>query len=446
MRTYTLIELHSVPEERALDRFFDGKNWAFLRVVLGAMLPISAIAAIVLAAEGTPVRLAAALVDLVLVTVLLVARGTKIFEERFRAILLAYMVLQFALLLVWAGHPDLRVAAAMAIFPASFLFLRLRTLEYLFLYLVYAGTLVFLVWPGISSEVETTAGLVGRLAGMLTLPTLLLLVGMTVTVRRRRSLLGTFRVEASRERERTRMRDELHDARQIQLAMLPTTDPRLDWLELASRSIPATEVGGDFFDYFRLGDGRFAIVIGDVAGHGVGSGLVLSGIRSGLYLLRDELGDPLPVVERLDRMVRDSVRWRMFVTLSVAVFDRAERTLRVVSAGHPPLLHVRSDGGGTEEVGAHALPLGTRLPNALREERATLAPGDMVLLYTDGLSELTDPRGEPYGNRELGREVDRAARLSRATAIRDAILQDVSRYKGDAPQRDDLTLVVVKVR
>ena len=117
------------------------------------------------------------------------------------------------------------------------------------------------------------------------------------------------------------MREELADARRIQLSMLPEAPPRLGWLDLSGSSLPASEVGGDFYDYLPLDDGRCVVVIGDVAGHGVTSGLVLATLKAGLHLLRSDLTSPVVVFDRLDRMVCDTVRWRVIVTLLVAVFD-----------------------------------------------------------------------------------------------------------------------------
>src|SRR6185295_429311 len=110
----------------------------------------------------------------------------------------------------------------------------------------------------------------------------------------RRRFLEVWRKEHSRHRERLRMREEIEYARKIQLSMLPQRAPELDWIDLAAASLPATEVGGDYYDYFHLADARLVLVLGDVSGHGLASGLLLSGVRSCLYLLEEELGSPIP--------------------------------------------------------------------------------------------------------------------------------------------------------
>ena len=118
------------------------------------------------------------------------------------------------------------------------------------------------------------------------------------------------------------MREELEDARAIQLAMLPSSAPEVGWLELQGMSLPATEVGGDYYDFLKIDEDRIAVVVGDVAGHGVASGLLLSGVRAGLHLLRADLVHPHAVVERLNLLVRDSGVSRLFMSLVVALFDR----------------------------------------------------------------------------------------------------------------------------
>ena len=100
------------------------------------------------------------------------------------------------------------------------------------------------------------------------------------------------------------MREEFDTARRIQLSMLPQGPPNVSWIEVAAASLPATEVGGDYYDYFRISPSQIVVVIGDVAGHGLASGLLLSGVRSCLYLLEKDLASPVEVLDRLNHMVR----------------------------------------------------------------------------------------------------------------------------------------------
>jgi sigma-B regulation protein RsbU (phosphoserine phosphatase) len=242
------------------------------------------------------------------------------------------------------------------------------------------------------------------------------------------------------------MREEIDYARKIQLSMLPQAPPGVEWLDLAAASLPATEVGGDYYEYFQLGPSRLVLVIGDVAGHGLASGLLLSGVRSCLYLLEEELASPAPVFERLNHMVRRTTDKRTYVTLLCAVLDRAAERLEIVSAGHPPMLCFDSKSRQFREVGDGAPPLGTFLQASYEPVHTPLSSGDLLVFYTDGLVEARNVHGQEYGDARLRKALARAADSRTAREIRDAVLGDLSNFKGDHEQLDDITLVVVRVR
>jgi sigma-B regulation protein RsbU (phosphoserine phosphatase) len=241
------------------------------------------------------------------------------------------------------------------------------------------------------------------------------------------------------------MVEEVEYARRIQLSMLPQGAPNVEWMDFAAASLPATEVGGDYYDYFPLPDGRLALVIGDVAGHGVASGLLLSGVRSCLYLLEDEIAEPVRILARLTTMVRRTTDRRTYVTLLCAVIDPAEGSLTVAAAGHPPVMLYRAATREIVEVGNGAPPLGTFLAARYEEVRQPLARGDVLLFYTDGLTETLNDQGNLYGTDRLIRAFSRAAESRSPRAIRDALLGDLSSFKGDRDQEDDTTLVVVRL-
>jgi serine phosphatase RsbU (regulator of sigma subunit) len=261
----------------------------------------------------------------------------------------------------------------------------------------------------------------------------------------KRRFLTVWRREHARSRERLRMREEIEYARKIQLSMLPQAPPEMGWIELAGASLPATEVGGDYYDYFGLSPSRLAVVIGDVAGHGLASGLLLSGVRSCLYLMEEDLGSPGAVLDRLNLMVRRTTDRRTYVTLLCAVLDREAGTLTLATAGHPPLLVYRAGTGSFEEMGRGAPPLGTFLQARYEEERRPLAPGDLLVFYTDGLIEARND-GREYGQERLQRTLARAANARSAREVRDALLGDLSNFRGDAEQADDITLVVARIK
>jgi serine phosphatase RsbU (regulator of sigma subunit) len=269
--------------------------------------------------------------------------------------------------------------------------------------------------------------------------------GLLLSRRRRREILGQWQQARERSREQLRMRQELDAAREIQLSMLPLESPRLDWLDVASLSLPATEVGGDYYDFFELGGGRLAVVAGDVAGHGVASGLMLAGLRSGLTLLAEDMERPVEVMARLDRLVKQTSRRRTLVTLAILLLDGSRDWATLANAGHPPLLR-RTAAGEVEEVALESLPLGVALEGGFAGREVPFERGDVLLLYSDGLYELPGGDGEAYGIERLHRSLAGVPADVGAQGIRDALLADLWAFKGEAPQQDDITFVVLKRR
>jgi serine phosphatase RsbU (regulator of sigma subunit) len=243
-------------------------------------------------------------------------------------------------------------------------------------------------------------------------------------------------------REQLRIRDELRFAREVQISMLPEAPPQLPWADVSGISLPATEVGGDYYDYFVV-DGRLAIVCGDVAGHGLASGITLSALRSGFTLLRDQLLDPARVLDRLQEVVTQSSRRRMMVTISVLLLDPETYNATIASAGHPPLLHVHAATKTTNLIELFAPPLGARLGASVPQQVVPFTTGDIFVLHSDGIYETTNAQGEEYSLDRLGRIV--AACDGTAEEIRDTVLRDVEQFRGTAAQQDDVTIVVVRI-
>ncbi|MGD8440930.1 MAG: PP2C family protein-serine/threonine phosphatase, partial [Holophagae bacterium] len=262
--------------------------------------------------------------------------------------------------------------------------------------------------------------------------------------RQEAGFLTRWRSESARHHDRLRMKQELEYAREIQLSMLPRSAPEIGWLDLASLSLPATEVGGDYYDYFELDADRLAVVVGDVTGHGVASGLVLSGVRSSLNLLHDDMAHPSAVLDRVNRMLKRTSAPRMHMTLAVALLDRREATLLISTAGHPPAL-LRRLGGDVIEVGSGAFPLGAMEHSSYLEDRVEIRPGDVVLLYSDGLVETVNRAGDQFGWDRLTATLETMDDGLSAAGIRDVILREVWDFKDDTAQVDDITMVAIKV-
>ena len=188
-------------------------------------------------------------------------------------------------------------------------------------------------------------------------------------------------------------RVELETAAGIQSSILPQLPPQLNGVEVAHSYLPATEVGGDFYDVLALDDGRLAVAVGDVAGHGVSSGLVMSMAKSALAVQVAFDPEVQSVFSRLNTMVYQNARRRLLATLCYAVLDPEQRELYFGSAGHLYPYRV-SPGGDVQALETASYPLGVRDLIDVRVRTAKLDAGDSVFLYSDGLVEACPP-GKP---------------------------------------------------
>ncbi|HBL26902.1 MAG TPA: hypothetical protein DD490_08720 [Acidobacteria bacterium] len=449
MKAPALDELVLLPETLAVQRHFDAKSYRSFRWLLGwnlfGLLPML-VAAV---SEAWFVSLGFFLAGLFGTMALIALRQTSLYETWFRQILLSYLFFCIVLIKVLSLHAEGGARLPGFFFAAAvLLFFRLRFSEQLLLYVsLWVAAILPLDangWLSGAAFPET-----GELVGLSIVIAVCLVFAFVLTQLERRRFLAGWRREHSRARERERMREEIDTARRIQLSMLPQVAPLdLRWLDLAAASLPATEVGGDYYDYFRLSPQQLALVIGDVAGHGLASGLLLSGVRSCLYLLENELGDPVGVLQRLNPMVRRTTERRTYVTLLCAVLEKGDRggRLTLASAGHPPALHWCSQSRQLTTLGEGAPPLGTFLEATYQEVSRTLQPGDLLMFYSDGLLETRNAAGAEYGDGRLQRTVTRLAAGTSAREVRDSILGDLANFKGDVEQSDDITMVVVRVK
>src|ERR671917_656483 len=196
--------------------------------------------------------------------------------------------------------------------------------------------------------------------------------------------------------ERQRIEQELQVARLIQHTLLPKSLPGLAGYEVAAYYQPAREVGGDFYDFLELQDGRLGLVVGDVSGKGVPAALVMAITRTMLRAAY-RLGSPAPgeILEQVNNILYKDIPPNMFVTCLAALLDSRSGRLHYANAGHdlPYLRHA----DGVSELRATGMPLGLMPAMSYEEKEITLKPGDSVLLYSDGLVEAHDPRREMFG-------------------------------------------------
>ena len=249
MQTPPFNELILLPEREAAERHLDGLAARGLRWLLAAAVLGAAVPAIHFATTGQVSRLAFEIASLALSLALVLIWRRPFFAAHFRPLAATYVVAQLGLFTL-AANPVMAVVLGAVIFPLTLLLLTLPAAYHLLLGALFAGDALWaLLWvPGERPEGTVTAQALGILV-----PVAVVAAAAIARQRReRRRFVERWRREAPRERERRRMRDEIADARKIQLSMLPPAAPELDWLDLASVSLPATEVGGDYFDYFPL--------------------------------------------------------------------------------------------------------------------------------------------------------------------------------------------------
>ncbi len=442
MRPKTVGDLVHLSARAAVAHHFDAGNYRVLRWLLVAAIPFALVTGLAYLGHSPLWARLAWLPSLLLALWIFLARASPFFERHGRRLTMLYLALLPVATALSVTGPEPAYAFVGYVIPSFLLLFRFDRLEYLALAGVDAGVMAWtLLRPGMPEE---TGARIGMAVGSAVAIGIVLVITMTVTRRRRRSFLDQWHHEVARERDSRRMRTELEDARDVQLSMLPVGTPDLDWIDFSSASRPASEVGGDYFDYFELEGSRLAIVIADVAGHGMASGLVLSGVRSSLHLLADDMVRPVEVLRRLDRMLRRTADGRLFVTLQIALLDPEAGRLTVANAGHPPLV-LASRHGGAVRLGGNSLPLGTRLTGDFSEETAALHEGDTLLLFSDGVTEVRNFDGSTFGEDRRLRALRRARPDAGARLVRDSLLEVLESFQGGSEREDDQTLVVLKI-
>ncbi len=231
---------------------------------------------------------------------------------------------------------------------------------------------------------------------------------------------------------------ELTIARELQLSLLPVSLPASARVEFATLFEPSAAIGGDYFDILPIDDERLAVVIADVAGHGLPSGLRMAMIKSALAILVQDGKPPAEILARLDGIVRGEGRSRTFVTATLAVVDFRRGALEITNAGHPPTYLVRR--GEVEEILLPGSPLGG-LGDTFGQREVALLPGDLVVWLSDGLIETANGQGEPFGYGRV-REALQGTDGS-AAQTRDRLVAAVARHAGSTASADDRTLVAM---
>jgi sigma-B regulation protein RsbU (phosphoserine phosphatase) len=250
---------------------------------------------------------------------------------------------------------------------------------------------------------------------------------------------------ASEGRRRTRLETEMGIARRIQDALLPAGGLHAGWCDVNGATVPAEEVGGDYFDYLELPDGRITVVVADVAGHGVGAGILSAMTKSSFRSLVAADPSPVRLLGELNRTLCQLVQRNYFVTMAYMVIDPRTRTARIATAGHPPVLHFRGGEPAPAPVRTPSMALGMKGTATFAEAAVAWAPGDLFLFYTDGVLEARDRRGGEYGGERL-RESVANARARNSGELPGAVIASLRAHTSSSGFADDVTVVSVQLR
>jgi sigma-B regulation protein RsbU (phosphoserine phosphatase) len=243
--------------------------------------------------------------------------------------------------------------------------------------------------------------------------------------------------------ENTSILKEMEIAKQIQLSLLPPAPPELAGIDCAGRCVPATHIGGDYYDIFVNGD-HLNMVMADVSGHSVGAALLMVETRSVLRAQLESLQNPAEVVSALNELLHDDLsRAELFITMTYLSYDMKCGRLCYTNAGHPPSLLYRPSSAAFLELDAEGLILGVQKGVSFEEPSLQIESGDLLFLYTDGIIEAEGAAGELFGTKRLRELLASQYRLTAAQVIA-SVLATVGEFSGASSFKDDISMLVLK--
>jgi phosphoserine phosphatase RsbU/P len=245
------------------------------------------------------------------------------------------------------------------------------------------------------------------------------------------------------------MESELRNAREVQRILLPQSDPIVPGFRISGTNLPARIISGDYYDYISLENGRFGIVIADVSGKGVPAGLLMAMCRSALRSVAGMESSPSKALALVNRQLFPDIREDMFISMAYAILDEGTGTITLSRAGHDPALCYRRATGKVELLRSPGLALGIDsgavFERVTSDAVVTLAAGDCILFYTDGIKEAIGPDEEEYGMERMSEAFRNAAPLG-AEAVLHRMQEELKQFTGEGPQMDDITLVAIEKR
>jgi len=251
--------------------------------------------------------------------------------------------------------------------------------------------------------------------------------------------------------EKKRLEEELRIAHEIQMSLLPQGPLHMRGLSITALCVPAREVGGDYYDLLPLDNHRLGVLIADVSGKGTSAALYMAELK-GLVLSLSRIHEsPRDLLINANKLIAEHLDARSFITMTYAVIDLQRGVMTYARAGHTPLIYV--PGGGAKQariLTPDGMVLGLKIDRGemferlLQEDTIALGPGDLIVLFTDGISEAMNARDDCFGEGRLGQLVEAHANLP-SDELRERVLREISAFVGDAPQHDDMTMILLKV-
>jgi len=258
------------------------------------------------------------------------------------------------------------------------------------------------------------------------------------------SALKAMEQEEALSRAYQQLDSECRMVGKIQLSLVPQQPPAIPGFTVATHYRPARRAGGDYYDFFSQPDGSWGVLVADVTGHGPGAAVVMAMVRAILYTFPGRLASPVEALEYANRHLCESMMEDQFVTACFGVLDPGTGALRLSLAGHEaPLLYDADAREVRKLVVASALPMGITCEGAYHQSEAEIKPGDILLLYTDGITDVRNAAGRLFGMSRLV-EALRAGARGGAEGVRDAIVEAVARFAEGEVAPDDQTLVVLQ--
>ncbi len=244
--------------------------------------------------------------------------------------------------------------------------------------------------------------------------------------------------------QKKRMDQQLAVARDIQMSLLPKKVPETESLEISSYFNPADEVGGDYYDYFLLGEEQIGIVVADVSGHGPSAALVMTMVKGILHSITQKFESTDRILSEVNSILSRIAPTEMFVTMMFLVFDFKKNLLRYSSAGHNPLLFYESKAKSCRAVELRGPALGISSLSSYNEKEIPLDSGDLFFIYTDGVTEAFSEQMEMFEEKRLLQAVEEVA-LQHAGDTIEHVKNKLHEFTNKAPQSDDVAMIAVKV-